>query len=79
MFLTLALHLRRGLCSKRQPSKSFTVAIQPLSTSFIKPNFHVSLSPQRSTTVSLETRNLFNAFQWPHCIICMQSQDYGAC
>ena len=48
-------------------------------TSFTKPNFHVSLSLQRSTTVSLETRNLFNAFQWFHCIISIQSQDYGAC
>ena len=36
-------------------SKSFTVVIRPLSTRLIKPNFHVS----RSTTLSLETRNLF--------------------
>ena len=35
------------------------MVIQPLSTRLIKPNFHVSLSNRRSTTVSLETRNLF--------------------
>ena len=36
--------------------KPFTVAIQPLSTRLIKPNFFFDLSHRRSTTV-LETRN----------------------
>ena len=40
-------------------SKSFTVVISPLSTRLIKPNFCFDLSHRRSTTVSLETRNLF--------------------
>ena len=44
--------------SKRQLSKSFTVVIQPLSTRLINPNFCFHLSHRRSTTVSLETRNL---------------------
>jgi len=38
-------------------SKCFTVVIHPLSTALIKPNFCFHLSHQRSTTVSLETRN----------------------
>ena len=45
----------KGLHLKRQLSKSLTVVIQPLPTRLIKPNFHVSLSHQHSTTVSLET------------------------
>ena len=44
--------------SKRQLVKSFTLVIRVLSTYLIKPNFNVSLSHRRSTTVSLETRNL---------------------
>ena len=35
------------------------MVIQPLSTRLIKPNFCFDLSHRRSTTVSLETRNLF--------------------
>ena len=34
------------------------MVIRPLSTRLIKPNFPVSLSHRRRTTVSLETRNL---------------------
>ena len=37
----------------------FIVVIRPLSTRLIQPNFHVSLSHRRSTTLSLETKNLF--------------------
>ena len=51
--------MTKGQRSKRQLSKSFTVVIQPLSTRLIKPNFCFDLSHRRSTTVSLETRNLF--------------------
>ena len=43
-------------------SKPFTVAIQPLSTRLIKPNFCFHLSHRRSTTVSLETRNPFENY-----------------
>ena len=43
----------------RQLSKSFTVVIQHLSTRLIKPNFCFDLPHRRSTTISLETRNLF--------------------
>ena len=42
-----------------KPSKSFRVVIQPLSTRLFKPNFCFDLSHRRSTTVFLETRNLF--------------------
>ena len=42
-----------------QSTKSFTVVISLLSTRLIKPNFCFDLSHRRSTTVSLETRNLF--------------------
>ena len=35
------------------------MVIQPLSTRLIKPNFCFDLSHRRSTSVSLETRNLF--------------------
>ena len=48
------------LDSNHHLSKSFTAVIRPLSTRLIIPNFHVSLSHRRSTTVSLETRILFN-------------------
>ena len=44
-----------------ETSKSFMVVIQPLSTCLIKPNFCFDLSHRRSTTVSSETRNSFNA------------------
>ena len=47
----------KGLRSKRQLSKSFTVVIQPLSTRLIKANFCFDFSHRRSTTVSSETRN----------------------
>ena len=39
----------------------FMLAIQSLSTCLMKPNFHVSLSHQRSTTVSLDTRILLSS------------------
>ena len=41
------------------------MAIQPLSTRLIKPNFCFDLSHRRSTTVSLETRNSLPHF-FPH-------------
>ena len=47
----------------RQLSDSFTMVIRLPSTRFIKPNFHVSLSHRRSTTVSLETRNFLTSLQ----------------
>ena len=50
--------------SKRQLSKSFMVVIRLLSTCFTKPNFHVSLSHQCNTTVSLEVRNLYLNIKW---------------
>ena len=46
-------------------SKSFTVVTQPLSTCFIKPNFQFFLSHWHSTTVSLQTSNLFILFVTP--------------
>ena len=71
-FRALALRQRKfaltvAYRSKRQLSKSFTVVIRPLSTRSIKPNFLVSLSHRRSTTDSLETRNLCNVGKpgWP--------------
>ena len=56
--LHYSLCTTKGKRSKHLLSKSFTVVIRPLSTRHIKPNFHVSLSQRRSTTVSLDTRNL---------------------
>ena len=47
--------------SKRQLSKSFTVAIQHLSTRLIKPNFCFDLPHRRSITVSLELEIHFSS------------------
>jgi len=52
--------LTGGWCSGRRVSGSFTVVVRPLSACLMKPNFFFDLSHQRSTTVSLETRNPFN-------------------
>ena len=54
----LTFTLMKGLCSKCQVSKSFTVVVtQPLPSRLIKPNFSFTLPLRHSTTVSLETRN----------------------
>ena len=54
--------LNRANASKRKFSESFTLVIQPLSTIKFLFNyqFFISLSRQRSTTVSLETTKPFN-------------------
>ena len=57
----LQLALTKGYSLKHQLSKSFTLIVWPLSTGLIKPNFHASLCHQCSATISLKTRNLFNA------------------
>ena len=44
--------------SQSFPNLSRCMVISPLSTRLIKPNFCFDLSHRRSTTVSLETRNL---------------------
>ena len=44
---------------RRQLFKCLTVVIRLSSACLIKPNFYVSLSHRRSTTVSLETRKFF--------------------
>ena len=45
------------------------MVISPLSTRLIKPNFCFDLSHRRSTTVSLETRNLFNNYNYTFNLI----------
>ena len=49
----ISIRSAEGLRLEMLPFKSFTAVIPPLSTRLMKPNFHVSLSHRRSTTVSL--------------------------
>ena len=47
----------RGACARNASFPYITMAIRPLSTRLIKPNFHIAPSHQRSTIVFLDTRN----------------------